>query len=602
MKKTRIKQIFANLLITLIVGFVYFFVELPAINLQDENFYYFFLVLSVTYCVAAIVTSGFYKSYTDTNFLKNVISNFKIPVFSCVALFALVIIGTVISSPILRASAYSELLPFENGDFAEDIVELSYDNIPMLDRDSAQQLANRKLGELSEMVSQFEVSYENNQINYEHTPVRVVPLVYADLIKWITNRSEGLPAYILIDMVTQQTELVRLDEGMRYSKDEHLMRNLDRHLRFNYPTFMFDTPTFEIDDEGNPYWVAPRIVKTIGLFGGRDAAGAVLVNAVTGECTYYEAQGVPQWVDRVVSAELIIEQYDYYGMYNNGFINSIFGQRDVTVTTDGYNYLAMNDDIYVYTGVTSVGSDQSNIGFLLANQRTKETSFYSVAGAEEYSAMSSAQGVVQHLNYNATFPLLLNISGEPTYFMALKDAAGLVKMYAMVNVRQYQIVSTGDTVEECELKYIELLSGNNITQTPQIEKTQTDGVVEDIRHIVLEGQSHFYIKLEDSDVYYSVNAAESEISVLLNVGDEISLSYEELDGSAVYIATELVRTKAVQIEQEEPVAEMSTANTEEQQAQESAASTENTQDSESVAENENSQEEDDSQENSDSAA
>ena len=173
-------------------------------------------------------------------------------------------------------------------------------------------------------------------------------------------------------------------------------------------------------------------MKTIGLFGGTDIQGAVLVNAVTGESQYYEE--VPNWVDHVYDANLIMEQYDYYGMYHNGFINSIFGQRDVTHTTEGYNYIAIGDDVYMYTGVTSVTSDQSNIGFILSNQRTKETHFYSVAGATEASAQASAMSQVQQMRYVATFPLLLNIADQPTYFMSLKGEDGLVKMYAMVNV------------------------------------------------------------------------------------------------------------------------------------------------------------------------
>jgi hypothetical protein len=183
-------------------------------------------------------------------------------------------------------------------------------------------------------------------------------------------------------------------------------------------------------------------------------------------------------VDRVYSADLIIAQYDYYGTLVNGFLNSIFGQRNVTVTTDGYNYIAMKDDVYMYTGVTSVGGDQSNIGFLLCNQRTKETKYYKCSGATEYSAMSSAQGVVQHLNYSATFPLLLNISGEPTYFMALKDDAQLVKMYAMVNVRQFQIVSTGTSVAECERAYISLWHSTILPQRSRSLKTSVTGLEE----------------------------------------------------------------------------------------------------------------------------
>ena len=108
--------------------------------------------------------------------------------------------------------------------------------------------------------------------------------------------------------------------------------------------------------------------------------------------------------------------------------------------------------VYMYTGITSAGGDQSNVGFLLSNQRTKETRYYHAPGAIEESARDSAEGVVQDLRYTTTFPLLLNVAGEPTYFMSLKDASQLVKMYAMVNVEQYQLVATGTTVSECENK------------------------------------------------------------------------------------------------------------------------------------------------------
>ena len=385
----------------------------------------------------------------------------RIPMIIAVALVAVAIVGGIVGWQVIRAGSYRDLLTVETGDFAADIKEISYDQIPMLDRDSAEKLGNRKLGELADMVSQFEVAGDYTQINYKGRPVRVTSLAYGDLIKWFTNRSNGLPAYLVIDMVTQEAEVVRLDEGMKYTTAEHFSRNLYRHLRFQYPTMMFDEPVFEIDEEGTPYWVCSRIVKRIGLFGGTDVKGAVLVNAVNGESQYYE--DVPTWVDRLYSSDIIMEQYDYYGQYHNGFLNAYFGQRDVTLTTDGWNYIAINDDVYMYTGVTSVTSDQSNIGFILTNQRTKETRFYPCAGATETSAKSSAQSQVQQMRYSATFPLLLNIADQPTYFMALKGEDGLVKMYAMVNVQQYNIVETGQTVAQCEENYRKTLLNNGLS-------------------------------------------------------------------------------------------------------------------------------------------
>ena len=516
-----------NLGVTLVFALVYFYAELPAINLHAEEFYVFAFLVCAVYCVCAVLTSGFQgdgvKGYVG--FVKK---QCTVPFLAFIALIAVIAVGSITSWVVLRAGAYSQLLTIESGDFTAEIEEISYDQIPMLDASSASRLGSRKLGELSDMVSQFEILPTYNQINYQGRPVRVTSLAYGDLIKWFTNRSQGLPAYIVIDMVTQEANVIRLEEGMKYTTAEHFGRNLYRHLRFHYPTMMFDEPVFEIDESGTPYWVCSRIVKTIGLFGGTDIQGAVLVNAITGESTYYEE--VPGWVDRVYSSDIIMEQYDYYGMYHNGFLNSMFGQRDVTLTTDGWNYIAINDDVYMYTGVTSVTSDQSNIGFILSNQRTKETHFYSIAGATETSAMESAQSQVQQMRYNATFPLLLNIADQPTYFMALKGDDGLVKMYAMVNVEQYQIVETGQTVAACESNYRQALANAGLIGAGQTGvsggdvRTQ-DGIIAEIRTSVIDGNTHFYVRLENGIGFLDFNAAQVPRAVLLDVGDHIWYDY-----------------------------------------------------------------------------
>ena len=314
-------RILLNLGVTLVFALVYFYVELPALNFHSEDLYVFIFLVCAVYCGMAVITSGFQgdgvKGYVG--FVKK---QCTVPFFVFIGLILAVAIGAISSWVVLRAPAYSELLTIDDGDFTAEIEEIRYDQIPMLDADSAAQLGSRKLGELADMVSQFEILPSYNQINYQGRPVRVTSLAYGDIIKWFTNRSEGLPAYLIIDMVTQEAEVVRLGEGMRYTTAEHFGRNLYRHIRFHYPTMMFEEPVFEIDESGTPYWVCARIVKTIGLFGGTDIKGAVLVNAVTGESEYYEE--VPSWVDRLYSSELIMEQYDFYGMYHNGFIISIF--------------------------------------------------------------------------------------------------------------------------------------------------------------------------------------------------------------------------------------------------------------------------------------
>ena len=533
MNNKGIKRTFINIGITIIFGLVYFYLKLPAINLQDPDFYGFVFLLSLVYFALSLFSLGLLKTNDGRELLSGIRQNCKVPALICLSLVAIMLIGTIAGAPLFRARSYSNLLHVETGDFLADVDEVNYDQIPMLDEASAKKLGDRKMGELAEYVSQFEVSDDYAQINYNGRPVRVTSLVYGDAIKWLTNRSGGIPAYLIIDMVTQNVEVVKLEEGIKYTTAEHFGRDLTRHLRFNFPTYMFDTATFEIDEEGIPYWVCPRIVKRIGLFGGTDIRGAVLVNAITGECKYYDDGEIPEWVDRVFTAELIIEQYDYYGTYSGGFWNSIFGQRNVTVTTDGSAYLAIGDDVYMYTGITSVMSDESNIGFILANQRTKETRFYAIAGAEEYSAEDSAEGIVQHLGYDATFPLLLNISGQPTYFMALKDSAGLVKMYAMVNVQQYQLVATGVTVLECEKAYIALLGSNKLGTGEMPLQNEISGTVADVKTAVIDGNTHVYIKLAGRDFYYIISVSNAPTAALVEAGDKVKLLASDEEGELI---------------------------------------------------------------------
>ena len=529
--KTRLGRSAVCLLITAVFGLVYFYVSLPALNLQNEDFYSFAILLCLIYLVSAFLLSGLPRDTvvrTPKEKLMDWLGFIKKqclpPALVLVALVAVQLVGQVISMPIFRAAAYRELLSVQTGSFTDDVAQISFNEIPTLDRTSAEFLGDRQMGTLSDMVSQFEYSNDSTQINFQGRPVRVAPIDYADLFKWLTNRSEGLPAYVVVDMVTQEATVTRLSEGMKYSFSEPLNRNIVRHLRFHYPTMMFATPQFEVDESGHPWWIAPRVVKTIGLFGGTDIKGAVLVDAVTGESQYYEE--VPTWVDTLYVPELIMQQYDYYGTLVHGFINSVLGQRDVKLTTDGYNYIAMNDDVYAYTGVTSANADQSNLGFLLTNMRTKQTTFYDAPGATEEAAMASAMGVVQDLGYTATFPLLLNIAGEPTYFIPLKDATQLVKMYAMVNVSQYQIVATGSTVSGCEKTYIQMMNEKGLGEEVVLPQSEITGTVAEIRTAVLEGTSYYFLRLEKESVFYAINAADNREVITLNVGDMVTIEHE----------------------------------------------------------------------------
>lgn len=544
MKKGK-KALFYGICIaaSLIAVFVYYYITLPAINIHSSGFWFFLLALiAAAAAVYAVRKAG--KEYR--RFGKAAKPDWKswklLKLFAgiFIAVLAVYLIGDLLSSPIINAKKYQQLLAVEERNFTDDIKEVDYSTIPLLDKDSATLLGDRKMGSLVEMVSQFEAADDYTQINYQGKPVRVTPLVYASPIKWLTNQSKGIPAYIMIDMTTQDTEVVMLEEGIKYSKSEYFNRNLYRHLRFRFPTYIFDDQLFfEIDESGTPYWVCPVKKFNIGLFGGQTVGRVVLCNAITGECVDYAVEDVPQWIDKVFSAELLMELYDYHGVLVHGYFNSILGQKDCIRTTEGYNYIALDDDVWVYTGLTSVNGDQSNVGFALMNQRTMETRYYKVEGATETSAMASAEGQVQNLNYRASFPLLLNISGEPTYFVALKDGAGLVKKYAMINVEKYQWVAIGDTVQECERNYNELLETNGIENTRAEELKQISGVIEVIAPVVIDGNTHYYVCLEGNDEVFDVDLVNEELLGILRYreGDRISLSYEE--GAGLHSVAEI---------------------------------------------------------------
>lgn len=517
--------IFKALLIVLIVFIIVEYFVLIPINLRSPEFVFFFCILLVIFIG---LRSVFQASFDKTN---------KIMSGLVALLLAYVFLGQLISSPVFFASSYQKQLNVDrDADFYKDNPKVNYQSIPVVDKESAERLGDRKMGEIVDYVSQFEVDNDYVQINYQDKPFRVTTLSYSDLIKWFTNHGEGLPAYIRVDMVTQESEVVRLDEGMKYSHSDLFFRNIDRHLRLHYPTKMFEAPSFEIDDDGQPYWIAPTYTYKIGLFGGKDITGAVLVNAITGECQYYDIGEVPSWIDRVYPSELLLEQLNNWGKYTHGFFNTIFSQKGVLKPTDGYNYIALNDDVYLYTGLTSVSNDASNVGFALINMRTKEAKYYGISGAEEYSAMSSAEGKVTDLKYTATFPILINAGGQPTYFMSLKDSAGLVKKYAFVSVENYQIVSVGDSVAEAEKEYYQLLEENG-KEDVDYESQKVTSQITSVEEVVVNGNTHYYFQIQDSDQIFIAPISLNDGLPFLKVGDVVTIEYVDEESSSQTVSS-----------------------------------------------------------------
>ena len=530
----------------LLVAFIYYYVALPAINIHSAGLWWFLIFALAVILVMHMIRRAVRKTgkkivgYNPIEISLKDDKAGKVILILILAAIVIFLVGDILSSPFINARKYQQLMTVENRVFTEDIAPVDYNTIPLLDKSSASILGDRKMGSMADMVSQFVVTDEYSQINFRGRPTRVSPLGYASPIKWLTNQKDGIPAYMRIDMSTQETECVKLEQGIRYSKAEYFNRNIYRHLRFHYPTYIFDSQIFfEIDEDGVPYWVCPVKKFNIGLFGGQTVGRVVLCNAVTGECIDYAVGDVPQWIDKVYSAELLMSLYDYHGSLQHGFWNSVLSQRDCLQSTNGYNYIALDDDVWVYTGVTSVNADQSNVGFVLMNQRTMETRYYQMEGAIEDSAMSSAEGKVQNLGYRSTFPLLLNIDGEATYFMALKDAAGLVKMYAMVNVQQYQYVATGETIRDCEKMYRELLVSKGISTIEPGEIQEATGVIEVLQPVVLEGNTHYYLCLQGDDYIYDVDLSNPTLieAIRFRVGDRVKFTYEQT--GSLCIVTEL---------------------------------------------------------------
>lgn len=550
-------KIILSVLCTLVFAAIAFYVMLPAINFKSYDFYLYIGLVAASY----VVFNGLFANVMNKpEYLPYVKKRAIVPGIVIAALVVVVVgIGYAVSSEFFRAESYSNIIDVRtDSDFSAEIEEQnaeSFSAIPKLDEEAAAQLATRALGVLESKgyVSQFIVYPEYTQINYKETPVRVAPLQYANIIKWFTNTRNGFPGYVVIDMANESTEFVETENSIRYSPAEHFGKLLKRHLRFEYPTYMFADATFEIDDNGVPYWICARLDKTIGLFGGTDVIGAVVVRAdsETGESAYYTVEEIKnspelQWLDRIYDSDLLVEQYNFYGKYQNGFWNSILGQRDVITTTANYNYIAKDDDVWMYTGVTSVTSDQSITGFVLVNQRTKEAVYYRVTGGTEYSAQQAAQGRVKDLGYTATFPLLLNIGGEPTYFLSLKDDSNIVQQYALINVAQYnnnKMGATGTDLKKCLESYVAALKGSGIkvdidtdavidpstnnNDEPAKEALTVSGTIADIRTAVMGGESYYYIKLDSNAAYFSIAASKDETVVILNKGDSVTVTYED---------------------------------------------------------------------------
>lgn len=546
-RKLILKIVLTVIIGTLLTGAAYY-IMLPPINIHSAGFWAFLIIPIVAYSFPFILTK---KGEQGQNRNKNSNVKFnvkpvsfdiklnKLPIIlSCIPI-AVIILGGIISSDIFNAQKYANVITVTEAVFETDMKETDeVTNIALMDSESAQIFGNRTLGKLSDVVSQYEIGERYTQINFGGKPKKVANLEYAGFFKWLNNRENGIPGYVMVDPVANDGEYIKLDTPLKYVNSAYFNDKLMRKLRFEYPTKIFDFVSFEINEDGKPYYVISCISPNAGLFGAMDVNEVIIFDPCNGESELHKLSDVPPWVDAVFSGDRAEEKYNWHGMLSGGYINSIIGNVGCKQTTDDYGYIVIGDDVWYFTGVTSVTNDESNIGFIISNARTGEYKYYSVVGAEEYSAMKSAEGQVQNMGYTASFPSLINVSGKATYIMVLKDAGGYVKLYALVNVENVGIVATGSTQSEAMIAYKKLLIEKGVVEEkepeeiPEEQKLKAEFTVEAIRDIVIDGNTYIYITGDDGYTY-KCKVADFESIVLTKVGDKIKVEYEKTDNEKI---------------------------------------------------------------------
>lgn len=533
--KSKNKILVISIIAYLLFGAAVYYVTLPPLNWHAPEFWTFITLMVGILVVPVII----YSSIPTKNYYKpklKPIRKYAIIVIAFCIVFPIVM--STVTAKFFNAKEYSKRINIENVEFTT-IKEVDFSKTPIIDRNTTEALGDRVMGQMSELVSQFNVSDEYTQISYKDSVYRVTPLEYADWIKWWSNKDDGIPAYITVDSTNGKASLVKLQdagyENLQYVPSAKFSKNLNRHLRFKYPTEIFGSPSFELDEDGHPWYVCTTYTYK-GVGNKKSVTGAIFVDPITGDSTRYDLKDVPKWADRIYPESLIIEQIDDYGSLQKGFINSVFGQKGVIASSSGYNYIEKDGDIWLYTGITSVNKDSSNLGFILVNMRTHESLRIDAPGADETSAMKSAQDEVKNYGYEATFPVLVNVNGNPTYLMSLRapssdTSKSVIKMYAMVDATDYQkvvTVSVDEGVQALKKKMLDLQGNGKVSKD---ELTTTTITVSNLQRISVDGNTKYYFEDENGKKYKIDFSTKYEDQLaFLKDGDQLTIQYVESEG------------------------------------------------------------------------
>lgn len=520
--------------ISFLVVAVYAFIKLPVLRL---DFVSLFFTLAIFFVVAGLLDMMFDRAEKTSKIAKY---NFSIAIALIIYIVA---VPFITSTPILHAKAYRNLIgDVKESEFTEDVSPVSVKDIRLVDEDMAMKLGDKKLGESPALGSvsklgKFHIQSVKGELYW------VAPLVHRDIVKWITSL-EGSNGYVMVSASNPQD--VRLVQSINnkpvkivYQPDAYLHQDLQRHMYINGILNVGITDlTLEINDEGRPYWVASLYEHKVG-YSGANCTGVAIVDAETGSVKRYSIKDTPKWVDRIQPQDVVANQIDNWGRYIRGFLNSAISEEGVLVPTEGTSLVYGNDNkSYWYTGITSSGGDESTIGFMLVDSRTKEAKLYKQPGATESAAMKSAEGKVQQMNYEATFPVMYNILGKPTYVSSLKDKAGLVKMVAFISVEDFSVLGLGETKEEALRNYRDSLEsqGNNVNLENDTTREEVEGTITRINSDVKNGNTSYYLTIDSkNDVIFKGGSKVSNELTLSQIGDKVKIAFQKGEQNLVDI-------------------------------------------------------------------
>ena len=556
-----------------------YYLALPAVTLHSAGFWWFILLCLVSISIS--ITCFCYDSFEIPIGASWIITA------ACLVIFAVcgLISGMMFHSDEARQVAditESERLIVE--DFTDITTEDNFNNLPLVDLDTAKMLGDKKVAQLKH-ASWYDVDDEYNLIQYQGKYYRLSVIDYGDYWKYRKAKNEGLPGYVLVSAtsrngaVTQEATIVQLDKAIRYSPGAFWSYDLRRHLRSQYPSYIFDESYLEIDEEAVPYWITGVKRPTAGVFGVKTVTSFIVTNAQTGESQEYSIEEAPEWIDHIFSLSYLMDIAEWHYAYVDGFWNNVFSKTNVWRTSYffrdrhgndseseagkfanffGYSSIIQDGQVMFYTGLTAANSAESNLGWLIidtSSGKMTEYRFFDEAtddyasGAEESSAQAAVEQLVQAMGYEATFPLPVNIAGEPSYIMCLKGKAGLIQAYAICNIDNFSIAVQADTLDKALNLYLGRLGKEPIydttddtssestpeTDVPEVETQEVTGKIVEVYTAEVNGTTQFYYVIGE-DLYRS-SIKLNELQVTWKVGDELTISYYE-DG-AIRVATDI---------------------------------------------------------------